>query len=333
MSGIPAFTPTPGDSSVVVLERAAIMLAEATTIQEVKEFRTLALTAADLARRKNLGEKAIQHARSYALAAERRLGQLLAATPRNEGGRPIKTCAHTEQVSGAPSLAELGVGRKEAARAQLLAKMPDEIFEKVAKSEKTLTEGIREHRQSENEKLGPPPDPPKGEYRVVVIDPPWPLTWFNREVRPEQAALGYPTMTLDEIAGLKPPAAKDAHLWLWTTHRFLPAALRILEGWQVKYICTFVWHKAGGIQVTGLPQYNCEFALYARKGSPEFSTTKGLKTCFNGARGAHSEKPEEFYAMVRSSTAGPRIDMYNRRAIDGFEGWGNEAAASTRGKP
>lgn len=44
-------------------------------------------TAADWARRKGLGERAVQHARHYALEAERRLGELLKAEPKNVGAR------------------------------------------------------------------------------------------------------------------------------------------------------------------------------------------------------------------------------------------------------
>ena len=52
------------------------MLAEADTIQKAKELKSLALTAAEWAKRKNMGEEAIQHCRSYALEAERKMGQL-----------------------------------------------------------------------------------------------------------------------------------------------------------------------------------------------------------------------------------------------------------------
>ena len=166
----------------------------------------------------------------------------------------------------------------------------------------------------------------QGLYDVIVVDPPWPMKKIERDISPDQVEFDYPTMSEEELAAFEIPAADDCHVWLWTTHKFLPMALRLLNVWGLKYVCTFVWHKPGGFQPFGLPQYNCEFALYARKGSPVFIDTQEFPVCFDARRVGHSVKPEAFYDMVRRVTAGRRIDYFGRRKIKDFDSWGKEAA-------
>ena len=117
----------------------------------------------------------------------------------------------------------------------------------------------------------------------------------------------------------------DCHLFCWTTHKHLPLAIDLLHTWGFRYVCAMVWHKPGGFQPIGLPQYNCEFVLYARRGSPSFIDTKAFPCCFNAPRKEHSRKPDEFYDVIRRVTQGPRIDVFSRESREGFTTFGNEA--------
>lgn len=213
--------------------------------------------------------------------------------------------------------------------AALIEKSPNRAYE-IISGEKSMADVKREERREEIiDKLesvsAMEVKAAQGLYDVIVLDPPWAMQKIERDARPNQVEFDYPTMSEDELRLLEIPAADDCHVWVWTTHKFLPMALRLIEAWGMKYVCTFTWHKPGGFQPIGLPQYNCEFAIYARKGTPEFIDTKAFPVCFNAPRGAHSEKPEEFYEVVRRVTAGRRLDMFNRRSIEGFDTWGNES--------
>lgn len=225
----------------------------------------------------------------------------------------------------------VGTNRQYVSDAKKLRDEAPELLERVRSGELTIPQAKTELKRAEvkqrlEEVVAREAEAPTGLFDVVVIDPPWPMEKIEREVRPNQTGFDYPTMSEEELAVLNIPAADDCHMWLWTTHRFLPMALRLLDTWDFKYVCAFTWHKPGGFQPIGLPQYNCEFALYARRGTPQFIDTKAFSVCFDAPRGAHSEKPELFYDMVRRVTGGRRLDMFNRRAIDGFAGWGKEAA-------
>ena len=222
------------------------------------------------------------------------------------------------------------VSERKVHQAQTVRAKAPEMVPLVVSGEISLADAVREVKRAEQvaqlEDIGAKAAKAvEGVYDVVVIDPPWPMQKIERDERANQAEMPYPIMGLEEIAALPIPCADDCHVWLWTTHKFLPAALSLLEGWGLRYVCTFVWHKPGGFQPIGLPQYNCEFAIYARRGSPIFVDTKAFPACFEAARGAHSEKPAAFYETVRRVTAGRRLDMFSRREIDGFDSWGNEA--------
>jgi len=175
----------------------------------------------------------------------------------------------------------------------------------------------------------PPPLPDK-KYPCLVIDPPWPVEKIVTLHRPWQGVeLDYPTMSIEEIEKLpvRDMAGKDAHLYLWVTHRFLPDGLRLAGQWGFRYQCVMTWNKSTGV-VPFSWMYDTEHVLFATRGNLKVAK-RGLRLSFDEppTRDGHSTKPEVFYDRVRLASPEPRLEMFARRQRAGFEAWGNEVSA------
>lgn len=192
---------------------------------------------------------------------------------------------------------------------------------------------IKRTRQTANNIKQTLIEPTNGRYRTIVIDPPWPIERIDMGARCEEDGKPYPTLPLSIIkkgTGNKIPIKRlidktGCHVFLWTTQKHLTAAFDILQSWGLKHIFTMVWHKNAGMQPVHLPQYNCEFVLFGRKGNLPFLDTKDFQLCFYAHRPeGHSRKPDEFYNLVRRVSPAPRLDMFSRELRDGFDQYGNE---------
>lgn len=167
---------------------------------------------------------------------------------------------------------------------------------------------------------------PDGKFHTLIIDPPWPIKKIERDCRPRQAEMDYPMMSEAELLALPVPELShdDAHLYLWTTHKYLPLALQMVEAWGYRYQCVMTWVKNVGFTPFSW-MYSTEHVIFARRGNQPL-LEMGKRLDFHAPVREHSRKPDEFYDLVRACSPGPRLDMFARQQREGFANWGNETA-------
>jgi N6-adenosine-specific RNA methylase IME4 len=333
-------------SQLEQLSRAERMLAEVATVEEALNLVDYAAAARDLAKRAKLGAASVNHAMLIRLRAERKLAEMVdegqkrgaIATP---GGDRVSNVRTSNNALVEPStLDALGVDPVRLHEARKLASLSDEQLtaaaELASNEDRELT---RSSLLKEAARIRVPdpavtpatPDTASGRYRCVVIDPPWPIEKIERDERPNQGqALDYPTMPLDEIERvigdqLVTVADQDGcHIYLWTTHRFLPASLGLFDAWGVTYQCVMTWRKNVGITPFSW-MYDTEHVLFGRLGSLKLERL-GLRLSFEAPVAGHSVKPDVFFDRVTAASPGPRLEMFARRPREGFTVWGNEVA-------
>lgn len=248
---------------------------------------------------------------------EARIGQLLG--PPEAGGRGQK-------LADMPA----SIDRHDRPEFRLLARaLSDEcplLEEEWRKSRRALVSLVRQ-------KLGlmpDTPDLPEGQFACVVADPPWRLDTgpdvFGGTGEAGHDALAYEQMSLEDILALdvKSLAAPDAHLYLWTTNRYLRDSYRIAEAWGFRPSVLLVWCKAPrGIGLGDTYRLTTEYVMFCRRGSLPHARVVPT-TWFEWPRGRHSAKPAEFYEMVESVTPGPYVDLFARTPRPNWTVWGEE---------
>ncbi len=185
-------------------------------------------------------------------------------------------------------------------------------------------------RQAAAIKAEPPPLP-RGPFRVIVADPPWP--YELRKADPSHRATHpYPQMSIEQIKALDVGgiANEDSILWLWTTNHHMREAFEVLDAWGFRHktILTWVKNRMGtGDWLRG----QSEHCLLAVRGSPIVTLTNQT-TVLTGPLRANSQKPDEFYAFVESLCPAPEngyCELFQRTPRTGWIGHGDEVATAS----
>ena len=177
-----------------------------------------------------------------------------------------------------------------------------------------------------------------GPYDLAVADPPWPF--YGDPNKMAAAGKHYNLMSLDEIAAVPVPAilAKRAAVFLWATCPRLPDAIQTLDAWKLFYRgVAYVWIKTTkkGVPIgpQGIPptfvKPVCELLLVGttnKLGRPFPILTSKARQLVYAPRGKHSEKPAIFRDLIVELCGDrPRIELFARQSVEGWNTWGLEA--------
>lgn len=131
-------------ATLVKFNAAKNALAQARSVDEVKQVRDKAAALRLYARQQYESRQMQNDIAEIKLRAERRLGELLAEREKAKGGQPYQqkpTGDIVSPVEPPPTLSDLGINKKQSSRWQQAAKVPEETFEQHVATVKALPEG------------------------------------------------------------------------------------------------------------------------------------------------------------------------------------------------
>jgi len=186
-------------------------------------------------------------------------------------------------------------------------------------------------------------------YKILYADPPWS---FSSGIRSSKKIGGkYQYYTPDTTVGdgkyksvmsdadicnlginLRPFLHDDAVLFMWTTDAHLPLAIRVMDAWGLPYkTIAFVWNKKerSGKQVCYYGKWTMkgtELCLLGARGKANsLIQSHKVRGLVEACRGKHSEKPQEVRERIVELMGNlPRIELFARQKVEGWDCWGNE---------
>ena len=172
-------------------------------------------------------------------------------------------------------------------------------------------------------------------YQIIYADPPWKYnSRANHKTRFRGGAYGhYPLMTMDDIKTLpiKEIADENACLFMWATFPYLKGQLEIFRAWGFEYkTLGFLWVKLNsknGEPFFGVGFYsksNAEVCLLGIRGRLK-PITNYISQIIVSPRRLHSQKPDEVREKIVDLFGDlPRVELFARRKVEGWDCWGNE---------
>ena len=172
---------------------------------------------------------------------------------------------------------------------------------------------------------------PNKKYKTIYCDPAWNHKGSGRIAR--GASRHYKLMKTQDIKNLpvKDISSENCILFMWVTYPLLEKGLEVIKSWGFIYkTCGFCWvkkNKKSDSLFWGLGYWtraNQEICLLATKGKPKRFSKSVHQVVYEPIR-EHSRKPDCIRDRIVELCGDlPRIELFARQKIDGWDCWGNE---------
>lgn len=197
------------------------------------------------------------------------------------------------------------------------------------RSTRQSSDGLQGKSDTMHQQIKPFPDK---KYQIIYADPPW--SYRDKALAGNRGAgCKYPTQKKEWIDNLPVNKIADQNcaLFLWVTMPKLDECWDLIEKWGFTYkTAAFVWvkrNKKASSWFWGMGRWtraNAEICLLAVKGSMK-RINAGIHSVLDTPIRKHSQKPDEARERIVQLLGDlPRIELFARNKIDGWDAWGNE---------
>ena len=174
---------------------------------------------------------------------------------------------------------------------------------------------------------------PNKKYNIIYSDPAWRFKTYSNKGMLKSAEKYYSCMSIEDIKNLpvKDISSENCILFMWVTYPLLEKGLEVIKSWGFIYkTCGFCWvkkNKKSDSLFWGLGYWtraNQEICLLATKGKPKRFSKSVHQVVYEPIR-EHSRKPDCIRDRIVELCGDlPRIELFARQKIDGWDCWGNE---------
>lgn len=177
-------------------------------------------------------------------------------------------------------------------------------------------------------------------YKVIYVDPPWQYRDKCKDGE-RGAQFKYPVMNIRDLMRLPVESLADDEfcvMFMWWVAPMPLDAIKLVEAWgfRLSTMKGFTWAKTYKRQIETfalgmghVTRANTEDCLIAIRGKLPERLDASVKQIIVAPRMEHSAKPEEVRKAIEQIYGDvPRIELFARGEVEGWDTWGNDCPCS-----